>query len=70
MNEQKDARTSLNSTGMYFKPLPLSECGNDETKVTTVITRVAGIALQREVCELVTPEDKDVPGLRGARSAS
>ncbi len=70
VNEQKDARTSLNSTGMYFKPLPLAECQNDETIVATLITRVAGIALQREIGELVTPEDKDVPGLRGARSAS
>lgn len=57
VNEQKDARTSLNSTGMYFKPLPLAECESDETRVATVITRVAGIALQREVCELVTPNE-------------
>jgi glutamate--cysteine ligase len=57
VNEQKDARTSLNSTGMYFKPLPLAECENDETAVATIITRVAGIALQREVCELVTPHE-------------
>jgi len=57
VNEQKDARTSLNSTGMFFKPLPLAECQDDETKVATLITRVAGIALQREVCELVTPNE-------------
>lgn len=57
VNEQKDARTSLNSTGMYFKPLPLAECESNETRVATVITRVAGIALQREVCELVTPNE-------------
>lgn len=57
VNEQKDARTSLNSTGMFFKPLPLAECQNDETTVATIVTRVAGIALQREVCELVTPNE-------------
>lgn len=69
VNEQKDARTSLNSTGMYFKQIPLSDCNDDQTQVATIITRIAGIALQYEVCELVKPEDKDVPGLRGARSA-
>lgn len=58
-NEQKDARTSLNSTGMYFKKITLSECYNDETRVAALITRVAGIALQREICELVAD---GVPG--------
>lgn len=55
VNEQKDARSSLNSTGMYFKPVPLSECDNPETQVATIITRIAGIALQREISELVKP---------------
>ncbi len=52
-NEQKDARTSLNSTGMYFKPHTLAATNNDATRVAAIITRVAGIALQREICELV-----------------
>lgn len=52
-NEQKDARTSLNSTGMYFKPHRLADTSNDATRVAALITRVAGIALQREICELV-----------------
>lgn len=52
VNEQKDARQSLNSTGMYFKPLTPAECENSETRVATVITRIAGLALQREICEL------------------
>ncbi|GAB4426442.1 MAG: glutamate--cysteine ligase [Turneriella sp.] len=52
-NEQKDARTSLNSTGMYFKPHNLSAADNDATRVAAIVTRVAGIALQREICELV-----------------
>lgn len=55
VNEQKDARSSLNSTGMYFKPLALAECQNPETQVATVITRIAGVALQREISELVKP---------------
>lgn len=53
-NTQKDARTSLNSTGMYFKPHTQAASDNDATRVATIITRVAGIALQREICELVT----------------
>lgn len=57
VNEQKDARTSLNSTGMYFKQIPLSECGDDQTQVAVLITRIAGIALQYEVCELVKPNE-------------
>ncbi|HNA78916.1 MAG TPA: glutamate--cysteine ligase [Turneriella sp.] len=52
-NEQKDGRTSLNSTGMYFKPHTLAATDNDATRVAAIITRVAGIALQREICELV-----------------
>jgi glutamate--cysteine ligase len=52
-NEQKGARTSLNSTGMYFKPHTLAAADNDATRVAAIITRVAGIALQREICELV-----------------
>lgn len=52
-NEQKDARTSLNSTGMYFKSHSLAATENDATRVAALITRVAGIALQREICELV-----------------
>jgi len=56
VNEIKDARTSLNSTGMYFKQVPLSESGDDATRVATIITRIAGIALQREICELTKNE--------------
>jgi glutamate--cysteine ligase len=52
-NTQKDARTSLNSTGMYFKPYTLAETENPPTRVAALITRVAGIALQREICELI-----------------
>jgi len=55
VNEQKDARTSLNSTGMYFKPLAFAECENPETQVATIITRIAGVALQREIAELAQP---------------
>lgn len=55
VNEQKDARTSLNSTGMYFKQIPLDESQNAETEVATIMTRIAGIALQREICEILTP---------------
>ncbi len=55
VNEQKGARSSLNSTGMYFKPLSLAECENPETQVATIITRIAGVALQREIGELVKP---------------
>lgn len=55
VNEQKDARSSLNSTGMYFKPLAFAECENPETQVATVITRIAGVALQREIGELAKP---------------
>ncbi|MBV6492680.1 MAG: hypothetical protein LDLANPLL_00677 [Turneriella sp.] len=60
VNEQKDARSSLNSTGMFFKPIPLSECGDDATKVATLITRMAGIALQREIEELNSPNMQNV----------
>lgn len=56
VNEQKDARESLNSTGMFFKPLPAADCDNAPTRVAEIITRVAGIALQREICELVQAE--------------
>lgn len=52
-NEQKDARTSLNSTGMYFKKIPLADSANDATRVAVLVTRIAGIALQREIEELV-----------------
>ncbi len=64
-NEQKDARTSLNSTGMYFRQIPLAESQNAETQVAAIMTRVAGIALQREICEILNPADRDVPGLCG-----
>ncbi len=70
VNEQKDARTSLNSTGMYFKQIPLADSQNAETQVATVMTRIAGVALQREICEILTPAGKDVPGLCGARGVS
>lgn len=57
VNEQKDARTSLNSTGMYFKPIHLKDAQDDATTVATIITRIAGIALQREICEIKTPNE-------------
>jgi glutamate--cysteine ligase len=57
VNEQKGARTSLNSTGMYFKQIAADACNDNDTIVASLITRVAGIALQREICELVTPNE-------------
>lgn len=56
VNEVKDARTSLNSTGMYFKPIAMEDAGDDATRVSVIITRIAGIALQREICEITKNE--------------
>lgn len=69
VNEQKDARTSLNSTGMYFKQIAMAESQNAETQVAALMARVAGIALQREICEILNPAGKDLPGLCGALPA-
>lgn len=52
-NGTKDARTSLNSTGMYFKPHRRAETETDAARVAVILTRVAGIALAREIGELV-----------------
>lgn len=53
VNEIKDARTSLNSTGMYFKMHRIEETESDASRVALILTRVAGIALAREIGELV-----------------
>lgn len=52
VNELKDARTSLNSTGMFFRQHTLAECDTPEIAIATLVTRIAGIALQREIEEL------------------
>jgi len=69
VNQQKDARTSLNSTGMYFQQIALDESQNAETQVAALMTRVAGIALQREICEILHPADKGVSDLCGVGPA-
>ena len=69
VNQQKDARTSLNSTGMYFQQIALEESQNAETQVAALMTRVAGIALQREICEILHPAGTGISDLCGVGPA-